>query len=172
MSQLKLAMPSLVGLAPGPGSGVSVSPGVTTVFGIALQVVVAGITTLTGDLRLTDESRTYQQDRDERSVVIDLADGSKRKFIKAVKNKFVLNWEMAAGSAANTVDGKWSHDEIQNLLLNYSQPYYFFTDFNPQNSLNNVPNIYTVYVDSFTSQIVLRRNRTNYYQMSLELIEA
>lgn len=115
---------------------------------------------------LTDESRQpLQESRDERSVTIELATGKKRKFIKSIARKWDINWENVADSASRTVDGFAGRDEIRALAQSGATMTLVIQDG------RNPDETYTVFVDSYDEELLMRRSGFYRYKVSLSLEE-
>lgn len=115
---------------------------------------------------LTEESRgPLQEDRDERSVVVDLASGKKRKFIKGIRRKWSVEWENVAGQATHTLDGKAGRNEIRSLAQSGSPLTLVIRDG------RNADETYTVYVESYNESLTMRRSGFFRYRITLSLEE-
>ena len=113
---------------------------------------------------LSDESRQpLQEDRDERSVTVELADGSLKKFIKSVKHTWSISWEYLPESATYTIDGGAGRNEIHSLVQSGNT----FT-LTLQDGKNT--NTYTVFVDSYSETLEKRRDVFS-YKLNLSLKE-
>jgi hypothetical protein len=64
---------------------------------------------------LTDESRTFSEDRDERSIKVTLASGRTKKFVQGVWRTWSISWSNVAANATETVDGHGGRDEIRSI---------------------------------------------------------
>lgn len=127
--------------------------------------MLTNLVTLNG-IALTDESRQpFQEDRDERSVVIDLASGKKRKFIKSIKRKWTISWENVGMNASQTYDAKGGRNEIRAIAQLGTTVILQLTDG------NNGTETYTVFVDSYTETVTMRRVGANRYTLSISLVE-
>jgi len=119
-----------------------------------------------GGVNLTDESRSpVAIDIDQRVSEKQLASGKKIKFLLENCSKFSMSWENVASSASTTVDGCGGRDEIkalafsgttQTLVLHY---------------LGGTTVSYTVFIDSYQEEIVMRRASALRYRISLGLEE-
>lgn len=115
---------------------------------------------------LTDESRqALQETRDERSVVIELATGKKRKFIKSIARKWDISWDNVAESASNTVDGFAGRDEIRAIAQSGETMTLLIQDG------RNATETYTVFVESYDEELLMRRGSHFRYKVSLSLEE-
>lgn len=115
-------------------------------------------------VELTDESREpLQEDRDERSSVVELASGKKKKFIKGIRRKWSINWTNVAESSSQTVDGKGGRNDIRTLAQLGTPLTFVIHD-------GKVTETYTVFVDSYSESLIMRR--TNFrYSVTLSLEE-
>lgn len=130
---------------------------------MALQLRYPNLIVL-GGTNLTDESRSYAEDRDERGVEVELADGTIKKYIKSVKRTFDISWENVHKSAAGTVDGFGGRDEIRALGMSGDALTLSVRD---GVTISN----YTVFVDNYDEEIIIRRGADSRYQVSLSLKE-
>lgn len=119
-----------------------------------------------GGVQLTDEGRSpITEDRDERSVVVDLASGKKRKYIKSVKKTWSIDWEMVPMHSGQTIDGKGGRNEIRSLAQGGSVLTFTFVD--SYNALET----YTVFVSGYNESMILRRAEGSRFKITLELEE-
>jgi hypothetical protein len=117
-------------------------------------------------VELTDENRNpLQETRDERSVVIELATGKKRKFIKSIARKWEISWDNVAESASNTIDGFAGRDEIRTIAQSGETMTLVLTDGRTSTET------YTVFVDDYNEELLMRRNGHFRYKISLSLEE-
>ena len=117
---------------------------------------------------LTDESRQpLQESRDERSVVVDLASGKKKKFIKGIRRKWSISWDNVAMTATDTVDGKGGRNEIRSLAQSGGSMTLVIQDG------RNTPETYTVFVDNYSDELQMRRGEGDMfrYKVSIDLEE-
>ncbi len=115
---------------------------------------------------LTDESRgPLQEDRDERSVVVDLASGKKKKYIKSIKRKWTITWDNFPMNASQTVDGFAGRNEIRGIAQEGTT-----VQLTIQDGVNT-SEIYTAYVDSYQETLTTRRVGRYSYTASLTLLE-
>lgn len=64
-------------------------------------------------LEFTDDGRTITADAEKREVEVELANGTIRKYRKAIKNKFSISYEWLPGTNAATSDGKLGRDLLK-----------------------------------------------------------
>lgn len=116
---------------------------------------------------LTDESRSpLQEERDERSVIVDLASGRKKKFVKGVRRRWTMDWENVAANANETVDGKGGRDEMRSIAEGAA-----FVPFTVQDG-RNAPENYTVMVESYSEEVLRRVGLEGFrYKVSMTVIE-
>lgn len=119
-----------------------------------------------GGVQLTDEGRQpIQEDRDERSVIVDLASGKKRKFIKGVRKTWNISWEWVPMDASLTIDGHGGRNEIRSLAQGGAPLIFTYQD------SHNPLETYTVFVSEYSENVVFRRAQGSRYQITLSLEE-
>ncbi len=117
-------------------------------------------------VELTDESRApLQEERDLRSVPIDLASGKIRKFIKGLRHKWTITWDNVGESASQTVDGKGGRNEVRAIAQIGDTMTFVIQDG------RHTAETYTVFVDSYTDSVVMRRVDCNRYTCTISLVE-
>ena len=68
---------------------------------------------------LTDQGRApVTKSRDERSVVVELANGTRKRYIKAVKYTFTTSWSWLPDAAVDTIDGYAARQDMAELFNN------------------------------------------------------
>lgn len=123
--------------------------------------------TLAGQM-LTDESRgPLTENRDERSVIIDLASGKKKKFIKSVRRTWTVSWDNVAMTSEFTVDGFAGRNEIRAIAQSADPMMLLIHDG------RNLQERYTVFIDSYSDDVVMRYGEGDLfrYKLSLTLVE-
>jgi hypothetical protein len=120
-----------------------------------------------GNDEITDESRApLTEDRDERSVIVDLASGKKKKFVKSVRRTWSISWDNVAANASETVDGKGGRDELRSIAEGAG-----FITLLIQDG-RNPTETYTVHVTSYNEEVLQRRGDGGFrYKVSIELEE-
>lgn len=120
-----------------------------------------------GGAALTDESRQpVQEDRDERSVKVDLASGRKKKFVKSVCRRWSISWENVGKNADETVDGKGGRDELRSI----SEGAGYITLV--MDGGEDGDETYTVEVDNYSEEELMRRGPGGFrYRITLDLTE-
>lgn len=119
-----------------------------------------------GGVQLTDEGRKpITENRDERSVIVDLASGKKKKYIKGVRRTWTIDWEMVPMHSGLTIDGHGGRNEIRSLA--YGGATLSFTYLDSYNSLET----YTVFVSEYNENMIFRRGEGSRFQISLSLEE-
>lgn len=120
-----------------------------------------------GGTNLTDESRQpLQEERDERSNIIDLASGKKKKFVKGVWRTWTISWENVSANASETIDGFGGRDEIRSIAEGAG-----FIPLVLEDGRTGTET-YTVYVDSYSEEVLARRGPGGFrYSCSLTVIE-
>lgn len=120
-----------------------------------------------GGVELTDESRMpLQEERDERSIKIDLASGRKKKFVKGVWRRWTIDWDNVSSDAEFTVDGKAGRDELRSIAEGAG-----YIEFVIQDG-RNTAETYTVEVESYSDEVLQRRGEGGFrYKCSITLSE-
>lgn len=120
-----------------------------------------------GGVELTDQGRTFSMSRDERSVPVQLASGVTKKYFMAVKYSFSLNWDMLPNASTKTYDLKSARDAIK--TISDTQDVLTLIVRSPIGATNT----YTVWVDSYSEDIVRRDyvGNTIWYNVKLDLKE-
>jgi hypothetical protein len=119
-----------------------------------------------GGVALTEEGRKpVPESRDERSVSKELASGKIRKYIKKSARKWTVEWELVPVSSSKTIDGKGGRDEIRALA--YAQT----TKVLILNDGYHSAETYTVWIDDYQEECILRRGIDSRYRITIELTE-
>lgn len=119
-----------------------------------------------GGQELTDEGRKpLSENREERSVTVELASGRKRKFIKSVLRTWDIQWENVPMHSGLTVDGKGARNELRSLAQSGSPLTFVYKDG------HNAQETYTVFVEDYNESITFRRGEGSRYTISLRLEE-
>lgn len=113
---------------------------------------------------LTDESRgPLKEDRDERSVKLTLASGRIRKYIKGIRRKWDVSWENVAMDSSNTIDGFAGRNEIRSLAQSGDTLTLTIQDG------RNTDETYTVFIDSYTDEVVMRQGPGEMFRYSVKM---
>lgn len=119
-----------------------------------------------GGQELTDESRNaITEQRDAREVVVELASGKKRKYIKGIRKTWDIDWEYMPMDSTKTIDGKGGRNELRSQAQSGSPLQFQFKD--GANPLET----YTVFVKDYSEQMVLRRGEGSRFRITLSLEE-
>lgn len=116
---------------------------------------------------VTDLGRTFSKDREERSVIVELASGLTKKYIKGIKTVFNFQWEWIPNVAADTHDAKEARDFL--IGKNDGVTHTLALRETPGGAATS----YTVFVTSYSEEI-LRRDYVggrHLYRVSLTLTE-
>jgi hypothetical protein len=66
---------------------------------------------------LTDQGREpVSINRDERMVALELASGKRKRYVKAVKNTFGMNWDWLPDDEFDTIDGGWARQKMKQFI--------------------------------------------------------
>jgi hypothetical protein len=120
-------------------------------------------------VEFTDESREpLQTQRDERMVEVELANGSKRRYIKGLYKKWTIQWTNVSADATYTIDGFGGRNQISSVALDS----YGSMDLRVKDGLHD--NTYTVFVESYEEELLQRRSTEEgfRYRISLTLVQA
>jgi len=104
------------------------------------------------NVQLTDQGRTpVVRNRDERSTSVDLANGTRKKYIRAVKHSFNTSWDYLPDDTTCTIDGYAARTEMVNLIgdSDDSHTLRFFYK-------NNSYEEFTVFVTSYSETLIKR----------------
>lgn len=65
----------------------------------------------------TDDGRTINANVDKRETEIELANGTIKKYRKAVKHKYSISWDWLPGTETQTSDGKFGRDKLVAIAM-------------------------------------------------------
>lgn len=132
---------------------------------MAMSFIYPSLVTLGGQ-ELTDEGRKpITEQRDERSVDVELASGKKKKYIKGVHKTWEIEWENIPMDDTKTVDGNVARNEIRSLAQGGAPLAFQFRDgSNPIES-------YTVFVKDYNESMTFRRGDGSRFRITLSLEE-
>lgn len=101
-------------------------------------------------VEITDQGRTFSKEVEERSVIVELANGLTKKYIKGIKHIFNFTWEYLPNLAADTHDLK----EARNVLAskNDGLVHTLAIRETPGGAATN----YTVFVTAYSEEILRR----------------
>jgi hypothetical protein len=118
------------------------------------------------EVAITDESRTFTEEREERAVRVTLASGKNKKFVQCIAKSWTLAWENVSANSDETVDGFGGRDELHAI----AQLDGFMTL--TIDDGKNTSEEYTVEVDSYSEQILMRRGDAGFrYTINMTLKE-
>lgn len=124
-----------------------------------------------GGVQLSEQTRSsFQIATEAKKNDIELADGSRRRYFVASKDKFTFSWSWLPSVDSKTLDGKAGRNSLRSLYDN-----------NMGNALtliyksldsNNLPITVTktVFIDTY-SETLLKRYGTYFWECSLSLVE-
>lgn len=104
------------------------------------------------NVQLTDQGRSpVSRSRDERSVSVELANGTRKRYIKAVKHTFSTSWNYLPDDSTCTIDGYAARSEIVKLIGDASDSHLlrFFDK-------NGHYEEFTVFVSSYSEELIKR----------------
>lgn len=104
------------------------------------------------NVQLTDQGRgPVTRARDERSTSVELANGTRKRYIKAVKHTFSTSWSYLPDDTTCTIDGYAARDEMVELLGDAGRSHllrFFYK--------NGEYEEFTVFVSSYSEELVKR----------------
>lgn len=107
---------------------------------------------------LSDHGRSpVVETREERAVDVELANGSIRKYVKAVKHTWSMEWVWLPDQDSDTVDGKAGRETMRGMfsVSNSGQP--FTLTFRDRASTGGTTTrTYTVFVASYSDDLIRR----------------
>ena len=119
-----------------------------------------------GGTELSEHGRKFNHERDERSEVVILADGSQKRYIKDIKNIFNITWSWLPDNDAQTVDARAGRETLKAFIVtgnNYTLDVY---------DVANLSTIsYDVFVESYTETLIRRQLGQLFWEVSLNLVE-
>lgn len=117
-----------------------------------------------GGVTLTDESRQpLKEDRDERSVDVELASGKIKKYIKGIRRSWTVSWTNVAMTATDTVDGFGGRNEIRALAQNGGVLELIIQDG------RNANETYQVYIEAYDDEVTMRRGAGDMFRYTVNL---
>lgn len=116
---------------------------------------------------ITDQGRkSITASRDERSVIVERANGTRVKYVKKIARTFTVSWEYLPGAATNTIDGGVGREW---LYLNVADEGSTHTiTFRHHASANET---ITAFVTDYSEELVMRRPQDFFWNVSLTLEE-
>ena len=97
-----------------------------------------------------------------------LLSGNMRRFLRAAKQNFNLDFKFLPGDTYWTVDGQYGRDYLQSLAVSRAPIELFIQD-----TPNDAGKTYTTFVESYSEDLVRRNLRTGvyWYNVTLKLKE-
>jgi len=101
---------------------------------------------------LSDQGRSpVSRVREERSVIVELANGNRKKYIKGVKNQFSFGWTWLPSEDVSTLDGYAGRDTlVSNFASSGNTHTLLFRD------ETGGSDSYTVFVTGYEEQLIRR----------------
>jgi hypothetical protein len=118
---------------------------------------------------LTDQGRApLQITRDERSVVNELATGLRKKYFKAVKHTFSMNWMWLPDSESDTIDGGLGRLRLKELVRD-GESTRVLTVYDRDGGVDS----YTVWTNSYEETLIRRdpSSGRHFWSVSVEFEE-
>lgn len=116
---------------------------------------------------LTDQGRSIIESRDERSVMVELANGTHKRYYKKLAKRWEITWTWIPNDTS-TVDARGGRDAIRAVAQAESSKTFIITD------VAGADASYTVFVVDY-SETLLRRdyeNNRSFWEIQLSLEEA
>lgn len=118
---------------------------------------------------LTDQGRApISVSRDERMVENELASGTRKRYVKAVKKTFSMSWEWLPDNEVDTIDGGWARQKINQYIAESPDGHTLrFFDRNSGWSEHQV------FVSSYSEELIRRdpHSGTHLWKVTLEFVE-
>lgn len=116
---------------------------------------------------ITDQGRgPIAVDRDERSVMVELADGTRYRYIKKIAKTYALSWENLVGAEANTIDNNvgrdWLHDNVGTVGETHTVTF---------RHIDGDREVVTAYVTGYHEELVMRREDDFFWNVTVTLEE-
>lgn len=117
------------------------------------------------NVQLTDQGRgPVDRSRDERSVTVDLANGTRKKYIKSIKHTFATKWEYLPDDSTCTIDGYAARDTMVKLLGDSSDSHtlrFFYESGNYEE--------FTVFVSDYKESLIRRDATSGVFMWSVDI---
>lgn len=128
----------------------------------AIGVLAAGASTT---VNLTDHGRgPVQEEREERSVEVELADGTIRKYIKGIKHTWQMDWDWLPDQDSDTVDGYAGRESMRALFSTSTSGTVFALYFRDRaESGGTTVRTYNAYVTSYNDELIRRDTTSGKY---------
>jgi outer membrane protein assembly factor BamB len=117
------------------------------------------------NVQLTDQGRSaVDRSRDERSVTIDLANGTRKKYVKSVKHTFSTKWEYLPDDSTCTIDGYAARDTMVKLFGDSSDSHTlrFFYE-------NGKYEEFTVFVTDYKESLIRRDASSGVFMWTVDV---
>lgn len=118
---------------------------------------------------LTDQGRSpVSVARDERSVINELANGTRKKYVKKVAKTFSMSWSWLPDSSDATIDGGMGRTALNETFATSGDTHLLkFYD------RNGGWEEFTVFVSSYSEELIRRNphDGTHFWEISLEFEE-
>lgn len=122
------------------------------------------------NVQLTDQGRgPVVRARDERFTSVDLANGNRKRYVRAVKHTYSTSWTYLPDDSTCTIDGYAARDEIV-ALIGDSEQSHTLRFFYKNNKYEEV----TVFVTSYSENLIKRDPTSGVFiwEVSLEFEES
>lgn len=117
------------------------------------------------NVQLTDQGRgPVTRARDERFVGVELANGTRKRYVKAVKRTFSMSWSYIPDDSTCTIDGYAARDTIVSLIGDSEDAHtlrFFYQ--------NGKYEEFTVFVSSYSEDLIKRDPQSGFFLWSLSI---
>jgi len=118
---------------------------------------------------LTDQGRApVEVSRDERSDIVELATGKRKKYIKAIKHTFRTSWSWLVDEDSDTIDGGYARKSIKDNF-GYSGDVHTLRFFDANGEWTE----YTVFVSGYNETLIRRdpNSGRHFWEVSIDFEE-
>jgi len=115
---------------------------------------------------LTDQGRSpISINRNERSILVELANGDQRKYVKAVKNTFETSWQWLPDEDYQTLDGGAGRKTLRTLIGEDDGDSHSLRFFDRNGGSKD----YTVFVGDFNENLIKRDPSTGIFMWQISV---
>ncbi len=119
-------------------------------------------------VELSDHGRKFSSDKIQKIVQVELANGTRKQYVKATKRNFKMQWSWLPNGDSSTSDGFAGRDTLKSLCMNENTHTLVLRDLASGSTQN-----FTVFVDSYSEDIARRdyKGGIYFYNITVELTE-
>lgn len=118
-------------------------------------------------VEFTDQGRTLSESREEVSAPVQLANGTVKKYIIAIKKRWSISWQWLPNLSSLTYDEKGARDQLRAIAYaGNTFPLIMRNTYGETTS-------HTVWVENYSEELI-RRDTINgeyFYNVTVELVE-